>query len=105
MKRVIPGDRPNECFICGRWGTETHHIFGASDRDASERYGLKVNLCENHHRGTYGAHGREGKGLQEFLHQTGQETIEDIWKREGTENPREKFRQIFRRSYLEDDKD
>lgn len=100
MKSVIPGNREHECFICRCVGTESHHIFGGSDRDVSERYGLKVNLCDQHHRGTYGAHGREGKPIQDYLHQTGQETIEDIWRREGTDDPRARFIREFRKSYL-----
>ena len=39
------------CWLCGRNGTadplDRHHIFGGSNREKSERYGLVVDLC--HH--------------------------------------------------------
>jgi len=100
MKSVIPGNRPNECFICHCVGTEEHHIFGASDRKVSEKYGLKVNLCWEHHYGRYGAHGMDGKQIQEYLHQVGQERIEEIWIKEGEKYPRARFIEEFRKSYL-----
>ena len=36
----------HNCFLCGRadW-LEKHHIFGASNRKNSEKYGLTVYLC------------------------------------------------------------
>lgn len=102
MKSVIPGDKKNVCFVCGRVAYETHHIFGASDRDVAEKYGLKVYLCWDHHHGTYGAHGREGKKIQEYLHTVGQERWEEIRVQEGMtkEDARKRFIKEFRRSYL-----
>jgi putative salt-induced outer membrane protein YdiY len=104
VNSIIPGDKQGRCFICGRYcNTETHHIFGASDRDWAEKYGLKVELCYEHHQGTNGVHGKNGKKLQEYLHQTGQETFEEwAMKRYSltAEEARDKFRQEFRKSYL-----
>lgn len=104
MNSIIPGDHKERCFICGRYcNTEEHHIFGASDRDISERYGLKIHLCYEHHQGTNGAHGKNGKKMQEYLHQTGQETFEEWAKKRfnlTAEEAREKFRSEFRKSYL-----
>lgn len=51
MKSIIPGDRKGHCYICGRSGiTQIHHMIPGSCRDASEEYGLKVNLCPDCHR-------------------------------------------------------
>ena len=36
----------HNCFLCGRADClEKHHIFGASNRKNSEKYGLTVYLC------------------------------------------------------------
>lgn len=46
-----------ECIICGNPNTEEHHIFfGTANRRKSERYGYKVPLCYEHHRGPHGVH-------------------------------------------------
>lgn len=51
-KSIIQIDR-RYCFICGRnahadyWGLDEHHIWGASNRKKSERYGLKVYICHD----------------------------------------------------------
>lgn len=92
---MIDGDLKNQCFNCKRYGhMEVHHIFGASDRKKSTEYGLMVHLCYECHRGTYGVHGREGKELQDALHEIGQRYFE---KNIGD---RDRFRQEFRKSYL-----
>ena len=99
--RSVMSKKDYECFICHSTDRlECHHIFGGSDRNVSERYGLKVMLCNDHHHGTYGAHGKEGKGIQDYLHQIGQERIEEIWSKEGEADPRSRFRREFRKSYL-----
>jgi hypothetical protein len=53
-----------------------------------------VNLCAEHHRGTKGVHGKEGKVLADFFKRLGQVWFEDY---HGT---REEFIRIFGRSYL-----
>lgn len=50
-----------ECFVCARRDQlECHHIFMGGLRKFSERYGLKVWLCHEHHnenkRGDAGVH-------------------------------------------------
>lgn len=104
MKSIIPGNRKEQCYVCRRFcATEEHHIFGGPDRKVSEYYGLKVNLCEEHHRGTKGVHGRDGAKLQQYLHEQGQEVFEDqIMKFENItkEEARDRFRKEFRKSYL-----
>ena len=45
------------CFVCGRWtGLECHHIFGGPFRKNSDKDGLMVWLCYEHHRGDKGVH-------------------------------------------------
>ena len=54
-KSILQNDK--ECYLCRRMynlrttrGLEEHHIlFGRGRRELSERYGLKVWLCHNHH--------------------------------------------------------
>lgn len=54
-KSILQKDK--ECYLCRRFynlrttrGLEEHHIlFGRGRRELSERYGLKVWLCHNHH--------------------------------------------------------
>ena len=55
MKSIIQDEK--ECYICLDPKVEEHHVFyGTANRKLSERYGLKVWLCPEHHRGRYGAH-------------------------------------------------
>ena len=49
MDSIVQGIREG-CFICGKTPTERHHIYGGSNRDNSEKYGLTVDLCPFHHR-------------------------------------------------------
>lgn len=47
---TIMTDEHDRCYICGsyRW-IEWHHIFGASYRNKSTKYGLVIPLCHWHH--------------------------------------------------------
>ena len=55
-----------ECYICGRTSClEDHHIFfGIKNRENSEKYGLKVWLCVQHHRGGAGVHKNRSLDLE-----------------------------------------
>ena len=53
-KSIIQAEK--ECYICRRWyavkttrGLEEHHILNGPLRSFSERHGLKVWLCHQHH--------------------------------------------------------
>jgi ribosomal protein L37AE/L43A len=61
-----------QCFICESTNSlEEHHIFGGCRRKLSERYGLKVWLCQYCHcDNKNGVHGN--KDMAERLHKTGQ---------------------------------
>ena len=83
-----------QCLICHNSNVEEHHcIYGTANRKLSEKYGLKVYLCPEHHRGTRGVHGRDGKTLDTYLKQLAQSKFEE-------KESREKFRQIFGIIYL-----
>lgn len=56
MKSIMQ-TKDGRCYLCQMLGdytekyTEEHHcIFGTSGRKLSEKFGLKVYLCEEHHR-------------------------------------------------------
>lgn len=91
-KSIIQDDET--CFVCGYGGhTHCHHcIFGNSNRDNSEKYGLKVFLCWEHHEGNTGVHNNRELDLQ--IKRIAQQRFEEI---HGT---RQDFIQIFGKSYL-----
>lgn len=92
MKSIIQKDK--ECYVCGvTFPIHEHHIFGGNKRKLSEKYGIKVFLCWNHHEGTYGVHGRDGKELAEKLHKLGQEAFEEAY-------PDLDFLEIFGKNYI-----
>lgn len=83
----------DSCAVCGRYGTETHHIFyGTSNRKNSDQYGYTIPLCREHHTGPGGIHFNKEMDL--------------YWKREaqkhfeGKYGMREDFMKIFGRSWL-----
>lgn len=49
MKSIVT-DETRYCFFCGNEASCDHHlIFGTSRRDFSEKYGLKVPICDACH--------------------------------------------------------
>ena len=81
------------CFYCDKYGTEIHHVFyGVANRKLSDKYGLVVGLCYNHHRGNNGIH-NGNKELDVRLKQTAQKAfIEHYSERE--------YFALFGRNYL-----
>lgn len=65
MSKSILQDK-RECYFCGRQTElEIHHVFaGTANRPISEKYGLKVWLCHEHHTGTEGAQYDKARNLQ-----------------------------------------
>ena len=57
MKSIMHDKRDGTCYLCmllhddyGRRQTQEHHVFyGTANRKLSEKYGLKVYLCMEHH--------------------------------------------------------
>lgn len=48
MKSVLQTHK--SCLICGKKGfLHVHHVFGGRNRKKSEKYGMKVYLCPDHH--------------------------------------------------------
>lgn len=91
MKSIIQEDT-NYCFVCGRYGTEIHHIFfGTSNRKMSEKYRCVIGLCYEHHRGNTGVHHNRELDLE--LKRMAQKRFQDIY-------PEYDFLAIFGRNYL-----
>lgn len=79
------------CFICGRYGTEIHHVFGASNRKWSTKFGLVIGLCYNHHRGNSGVHFNRELDLR--VKRMAQERFIEAY-------PETDFLAVFGRNYL-----
>ena len=85
-------DDTDYCIECGRGGTEIHHcIYGNANRKLSDKYGLVVGLCYNHHRGKYGVH-NGNKELDERLKKMAQRRFMEVYE--------EDFLAVFGRNYL-----
>lgn len=83
------------CFLCKRWRPlERHHIFGASNRKKSEKYGLTVDLCAECHRtGKKAAH--KNFETMQYLHEYGQQLAMEKHNLSA-----EEFRSIFGMNYI-----
>ncbi len=44
------------CMVCGAPHPHKHHVFGAANRNISEKYGYYVPLCYQHHEGKQSPH-------------------------------------------------
>ena len=81
------------CEICGRWGTERHHVFfGTANRRKSEQWGMVADLCPYCHRLDKTAVHR-CRVTDLALRRKYQKKFED-------EHSRERFMQEFGRNYL-----
>ena len=79
-------------MVCGSPYVHKHHVFGASDKKWSEKYGLFVPLCYKHHNGSdEGVH--FSKEFRTKLQQYAQERFQE-------EYPELEFKKIFRMNYL-----
>lgn len=99
-KSIIQDYSGGECYLCallegdrGQKQTEEHHIFfGCGRRKLSERYGLKVKLCIEHHReGKDAVH--QNADMRRILERIGQQAFEK-------EYPDKNFPEIFGKNYL-----
>ncbi len=67
------------CEVCGSPYTEVHHIMFRSEVKALEYCNLNlVNLCVEHHKGTYGVHGSKGARLNRKLKLEFQNKLEEL---------------------------
>lgn len=95
MKSIL--QKSEKCWACGRrYGLERHHVFyGTAYRQMSERYGLTVWLCVEHHRGNSGVHGKNQE-LRKRLMRYAQRKFEES-------HTREEFLRIFGRNRLDEE--
>lgn len=92
--RSVLETEPGVCYICGRWcQTHKHHLFGGPNRKHSEREGLYVYLCPEHHNMSNHSVHMDVK-MNRWLQQEGQEAYENIYSHE-------QFMRIFGRNYKE----
>jgi hypothetical protein len=122
MKSILQSEK--ECYVCANRliaidydkcsryvNLEEHHIFfGTANRSLSEKYGLKVYLCQWMHRGDVGVH--NNKILDNLLKMIAQKNFEEHYKFEDMppkiqmqcvnhpDKMRAAFIAIFGRSYL-----
>ena len=92
-KSLISSDK--QCWVCGSTrDIHKHHIYGGPNRSLSESWGCWVYLCAYHHNmSDKGVH--FDRNLDALL----KTTCQRRWEEKYGEN-RERFRQIFGRSYL-----
>jgi len=71
------------CNICGTNYAETHHIMFRSEVKALEHCKLNlIDLCIDHHRGTFGPHGSKGAALNNKLKLEFQNKLEILFAKE-----------------------
>lgn len=84
-----------KCELCGSQAHHTHHVFGASNKKNSEKYGLLARLCIYCHTGSNKAvHHCRDTDLR--LKRKYQAKFEET-------HTREEFISMFGRNYLEED--
>lgn len=72
-----------ECIICGKPNSENHHIvFRGQCKPLEHCKKNQVYLCYNHHRGTYGVHGKYGHELDMKLKLDFQNWLEETFCQE-----------------------
>lgn len=92
MKSIIQSEK--ECYVCKTTRClHDHHIFRGPYRKMSEKLGMKVWLCVDHHTGSNEAV-HNNKELDLYLKRLAQIKYEKVY---GT---REDFREAFGRNYL-----
>ena len=81
------------CYLCPRTtGLEKHHVMsGFANRKLSEKYGLWVYLCKDHHTGKEGA--QYEKDLNMLLRRQAQKEFELIYGHN-------LWMSVFRKNYL-----
>lgn len=88
-------DCMDNCFVCGSPYVEVHHVmYGNANRKLSDKYGLIVPLCQEHHRGQTGVHFKPNEGLDLHLKKLAQKHFEAHF------GARNEFIRVFGKSYL-----
>jgi len=95
MKSILQDEK--KCFLTGatsRYGLHKHHIFGAYNRDNSEKYGLWVWLkWDRHIADSPHSTPHNDPTIDKMLKRMAQRKFEET-------HTREEFMQIFGRSWL-----
>ena len=93
MAKSIIVDCMDNCFVCGSPYTEVHHvIYGTANRKLSDKYGLVVPLCHEHHRGQTGVHFNRDFDIS--LKKLAQEKFNAVY------GANKSFIKVFGKSYL-----
>ena len=83
----------DNCFVCGSPYVEVHHImYGTANRKLSDKYGLVVPLCQEHHTGSTGVHFK--RSLDLCLKKLAQEKFDDLY------GANTSFKEVFGKNYL-----
>jgi hypothetical protein len=102
MKSIMH-EKGSDCYLCKRllrdssikpYLEEHHAIFGSGKRKLSEKYGLKVYLCPDHHRNGHWAVHRN-HAIARIVQRDAQRAFEARY-------PKLSFLQIFGMNYLDD---
>lgn len=106
MKSILHDKKERTCFLCmwlhgdDSWKDvlhEHHVFFGWANRRLSEKHGLKVYLCLNHHEiGKEAVH--VNAKINKMLQAYAQRKFEEKW-------PNKDFISIFGRNYILDEND
>lgn len=93
MKSIIQTEK--ECYVCHTTcNLQDHHIiYGTANRKQSEKYGLKVWLCQEHHTGNTGVH--FNKTLDLHLKKLAQEKFNAVY------GANKSFLEVFGKNYIE----
>ena len=96
-KSIIPQPELRQCYVCGaRKRLEVHHVmYGHGPRHLSEKYGLKVTLCDMHHRHAPAGIHAGNRELDLRLKAVAQTEFEKIYGHS-------KWMRTFGRNYLEE---
>lgn len=94
-KSLLSNER--RCYLCGTTlNLHRHHIYPSAFRSKSEKYGLWVWLCFDHHVGNHGVHTTpEGQARWKKLKAIGQKRFEELYDHD-------LFMKEFKRNYLEE---
>ena len=91
-KSIIQSEK--ECYVCGTTqNLHCHHICGGTaNRKWSEKYGLKIWLCQYHHTGQAGIH--FNKDLDTQMKKLAQERFEAVYGQNIS------FRDVFGKNFI-----
>ena len=94
MKSIIQTSKC--CYVCYRLDNlHLHHILFGKNRKKCDEDKLTVWLCQEHHEGTNGVHGKNGHELDLELKRFAQETWMKYYNK-----TKEEFIERYGRSYL-----